>query len=878
MRFHSLFLPVLLVACSQVPVANTTAPAASAAVGFSNPRTRHEWLAMRWRDENGNLPTPAQRAAARAQFRTVDATWDGIDDPNLQRTSWVPHGPDNIGGRSRCLVIHPTRPYRMWSGSVGGGVWRSDTYGSNWQKLDDFPGNLAIGCLALDPSNPDVLYAGTGEGFGNIDAILGEGIWKSTDGGDSWTLLTATAAFGNVNRLAISPTSPNTIVAATTTGVQRSTDGGTTWATRIAGVSAWQVLFDPNNGNRCIASMSDTTNASVRFSNDAGNTWTTTTYVNGNGRIELAYAKATASRLFASVDIGSGQLWRSNDGGNVWTQMTATNLSQSPSQTWYNNCIWVDPTDSQRIVVGWTSVYRSTDGGATFTVVANGGGYTIDEELPHADHHAIVADPGYDGVANRTVYVCNDGGVYRTSDITTCTTSSGWSKRKDSLVTSQFYGVAGHGGGKLIGGMQDNGTAAITTTNPHAVRLIGGDGGPCAVDPVEPSRTYGQVQYRSVYRHDGVAEASISNGLEVGQGSCNNFICPLELDPHDRRRLYSGGCSLWRTVDATATSVAWTSVKPSTGSPISAIAISPMSADIVWVGHNNGAVFRTANATAANPTWVTVDDGANVGSLPNSAVTDLAIHRTNPGEVWVTFGGFVAGNVQRTTNNGTSWTAMQGLGGTALPNAPMLTIVQHPLRAGSFYVGSEVGVFDTHDSGATWSTTNEGPADVACYDLTFIPGTTTLLAGTHGRGIWSAELSEPGARNLGIGCPGSNGTPFLSATPPRLGQSSTVTLNGPVFNQPVFLLQGLSKWSWFGNRLPFDMAPFGAPGCELRISPDIVREWSLAAQGTLQTQMPIGSNPALVGQQFYLQAVVVDPAANAWGNTLSNAVHMTIDV
>lgn len=783
-----------------------------------------------------------------------------------------------MAGRTRCLVIHPTRPYRMWSGSVGGGVWRSDTYGTGWTKLDDFPGNLAIGCLAMDPNNPDVLYAGTGEGFGNLDAITGEGIWKSIDAGATWTLLTATATFGNCNRIAVAPANGNIVLAATSSNLSRSTDGGTTWATVITG-SSQQVLFDPNNATRCIAYVFTGGVVSVRFSNDTGATWSTSTYANGVGRVELAYARATPNLMFAAVDIANGQLWRSTDGGNVWTQMAAAGMagSENPSQIWYDNCVWVDPTDSNRIVVGWSRLWRSADGGATFTAISDAGG-GIDGDPPHADNHVIVADPRYDGITNKTVYVGNDGGVYRTTDITTCTRTTGWTQRENSLVTTQYYGAVGHGSGKLVGGMQDNGTVSVTMSDPHAQRMIGGDGGPSAIDPVDPTRSYGQVQYRWVWRHDGTSESSITNNTEMGQGNCNNFISPMLLDPHDRTRLYSGGCSLWRTVDATAATVVWNVAKASTGTPISAIAVSPQSAAIVWVGHNNGAVFRTANATAANPTWVTVDDGANVGTLPNRFVSDIEIHRTNAGEVFVTFGGFVAGNVQRTTNNGTSWTAVTGAGATGLPNAPMLSIAQHPLLANSFYVASEVGVFDTHDSGATWSTTNEGPADVACNEVNFIPGTTTLLLATHGRGLWTAELSVPGARNLGIGCLGSNGTPFLSATPPHLGQVSTVALTGTVFNQPAFLLQGLSKWSWFGNLLPFDLAPFGASGCMLRISPDIVREATLAAQGSLQINLPIGSSPALVGQQFFLQAAIVDPAANSWGLTLSNAVHMTIDV
>ncbi|MCC7062145.1 MAG: hypothetical protein IT456_05025, partial [Planctomycetes bacterium] len=887
MRTSSLLCLLGLAACSQItpkpPAVVLAAPAAKdLQPGFTNSQSYDEWRASRWADEFGNQPTSAQRIAARDTAHTIAEYAASIDDPNLQRTSWVPHGPDNIGGRTRGLVIHPTRPYRMWAGSCGGGVWRSDTYGSSWTRLDDRMGNLVIGCLALDPNNPDVLYAGTGEGFSGSSVLsTGVGIWKSSDGGTTWSVLSTTTAFGNVSRIAIPPNNSSIVLAATSTGVRRSTDAGATWTTVITGVTSQQVLFDPNNASRCIAHVRSTAAgnaATVRMSSDAGATWTTTTYANGSGRIELAYAKATANLVFAAVDVGGGQLWRSTDGGNFWAPMTATGMDGVGAQMAYNNCIWVDPTNSNHLVVGWTSIYRSTDGGASFTIISNGGGYVLDEDAPHTDTHTLVADPGYNGTTNKTLYCCNDGGIYRTSDITTVTTTSGWSRRKNFYPTTQFQGVAGHGSGRLIGGTQDNGSFAVTMTSDHAVRLSGGDGGYCVIDPVDPNLTYTTTQFRSIWRKNGAAvEQNISGGVgEEGPTACTGFNTPLEIDPNNRTRLYSGGCSLWRTDDATVAAPTWIAAKASTGSAITAIAIAPSNSSIVWVGHANGAVFRTANATAATPTWTTVDPGTG-GVLPDRTVNAITIHRTTPNTVLVGLGSFVAGNLQRTADNGANWSVVTGSGPGTLPAAPVYAIAQHPILADRFYVGSDVGVFDTQDNCATWSTPNDGPADVACYDLDFIPGTTTLLLGTHGRGLWTAELSAPGARSLGAGCPGSNGTPALTATPPRLGQSMGITLSGAVNGRPVYLLQGLSKFSWFGNALPFDMAPFGAAGCKLLMSPDIVREMTLSASGPVTTSLPIGSSPALVGQQFFLQALVVDPAANTWGHTLSNAMHLTID-
>lgn len=183
------------------------------------------WRLERWRDENGNFD-PAAVAIARAE-RDANADFhDGQDDAGIGRYGWVERGPNNIGGRTRSLVINPNNPNEMWAGAVGGGIWRSTNAGSSWAPVNDRLSNLAICSLALVPGSPLTIYASTGEGFYNGDAIVGNGIYKSIDGGVTFTKLTATAAWSYTNRIAVSPATPDLVLAATRSpgGIQRSTN------------------------------------------------------------------------------------------------------------------------------------------------------------------------------------------------------------------------------------------------------------------------------------------------------------------------------------------------------------------------------------------------------------------------------------------------------------------------------------------------------------------------------------------------------------------------------------------------------------------------------------------------------------------------------
>ena len=244
--------------------------------------------------------------------------------------SWRWLGPGNVGGRIRSIVVHPAKPGTLFAGSVGGGIWKTTNGGSSWAPVDDFMPVLSVSSLVFNPSNPNLMFAGTGEGYGNADSLRGAGIFKSADGGTTWTQLAQTATqFSAVTRLAISP-SGAVILAGTNTGLWRSTNGATfTWIN--SGLTPQDVDFNPLNGRRAIAAGY----GAVAYSWDGGLTWQRSGGVpTGAGRIELAFARSQPDTIYALVDHDGGTLYRSSDGGASFRAVSADPLLDN-NQGWY---------------------------------------------------------------------------------------------------------------------------------------------------------------------------------------------------------------------------------------------------------------------------------------------------------------------------------------------------------------------------------------------------------------------------------------------------------------------------------------------------------------------------------------------------------------
>jgi len=709
----------------------------------TNPHAAMEWRRLSWVDEHGNIPPGALRSALIQRRDSLARSFR--ESSEAAPANWIEWGPENVGGRSRALLIDPRDPDRLVGGSVSGGIWLSDDRGASWRTVDDFLEFPAIGCLTRDPFDADTIYAGTGEGYFNGDAIGGGGIYKSTDNGDSWALLESTIDFDNITRIAISPTDPHVmLIGKRYGGVLRSDDGGNSWTTTYGAQGAYDVDFHPWDGTQAIAhiidydfDLSDWFHQAI-YSEDGGATWSAAAGLEAmydfNSRIELAYAPSDPQIVYASTAIDGG-IWKSIDGGRSFSPQTVTGQSAT---SWYANPLWVDPTNPDVLLTGGFDVYRSDDGGITLTRIS--AGYLLTEQ-PHPDIHHFVEDPNYDGNANRRVYVGTDGGFFRTEDIYSANTGSGWEAVDKSYRTTQFYGADGHGPTmRLYGGTQDNGSLRLD--NDTSARLtFGGDGGFSAIARDDPDYMYGEYIFLQIHRstNGGLSASYIYNGLGDA-GSDANFIAPFILDPNDPNTLLAGGRSLWRTRDAKAPSVLWEEVRGPGTDRASAIAVAPGNSDIIWLGLNNGEIWQSQNGTLDDPNWQAIDDNDGVNPLPDRYVTRMLVDPLDSNLAYVAFGGFEDDNLYVTRDGGQSWNDLTGTGDTGLPHCPIRGIARHPANPNWLFVGTEVGLFSSRDGGESWSTNDRGPSSVSIDETVFMHDSEILLVATHGRGLFTTDL------------------------------------------------------------------------------------------------------------------------------------------
>jgi uncharacterized protein (TIGR03437 family) len=530
-------------------------------------------------------------------------------------SAWTPLGPGNIGGRTRALLIDPQNPQTMFAAGVSGGVWKSVNGGQSWQPVADLLANIAVNSLAFDPRDPNVIYAGTGEGIiGGLVAIKGLGIFKTTDGGTSWARLEATANenFDAVSDIVISPHDSRRIYAATYRGVFRSLDGGASWTMVLeseppypfsqGGCKDLAIRTDRAGDDLLAACSKPEQNVIWHNTDAAGNGgWKQVWGAVGFGRIALAIAPSNQNVSYAVVSALYSQalygVYRSNDGGEEWgglagegseSKLARALLSFPPlafssecgyglrdsfgGQAFYDMAVAVDPVDENRVWVGGIDLFRSDDGGwnwglAGFVYV----GPNFNLGAIHPDQHTIVFHPQYNGTINQVMYVGNDGGLYRTdnaravvatSENAPCNANNSavkWTALNHGYAVTQFYhGAVFPDGKSYFGGTQDNGTLLGTdATGLNGWRMInGGDGGYVAVDPTNTTTLYSEFTGLSIQKStDGGKTFGFAvNGIDFDPGT---FISPYVMDPSDPQRLYAGGYNVWRTTNGAAS---WQSV------------------------------------------------------------------------------------------------------------------------------------------------------------------------------------------------------------------------------------------------------------------------------------------------------------------------------
>ncbi|MGD8440055.1 MAG: hypothetical protein PVG53_05940, partial [Holophagae bacterium] len=743
-----------------------------------------------------------------AELRTAPApSVVGLADFTAKRLlgTWQALGPGNIGGRTRVLVIHPSEPDTMYVGGVSGGLWKTVNGGRTWAPLIDRLANVAVNSMAMRPDDPDTLYIGTGEGYfreevrGTWLPLRGAGIFVSRDAGGTWQRLPSTENddFLWVNDLVISTEDPDRIYAATRTGVHLSYDGGTTWdhslvASQKGGCLDLAVRDDLAH-DRLFASCGTLDQATVyRRSMQPGSTWEPVLSEPGMGRTTLAIAPSRQNVIYAlsaSNDPGPGghfqqalhAVYRSSSGGAAGSwQVQVDNRDADKLNTllltnpitssyrdcgfassdswipmgWYCNVIAVDPIDPDVVWAAGVDLFRSDNAGRDWGVASYWWAGGIDASFVHADQHAIVFHPDYDGVDTRRMFAANDGGVYFTDNPLgpVATSADGlcdpiasgvfFGDLNTNLGITQFYhGTPFPGGGRYMGGTQDNGTIIGRDALGHEgwSFLYGGDGGYSAVDPTDPTVIYVSSQ-RFGFTKSTNGGDSFTDATQGTNDSGFLFITPVAMDPGEPQRLWTGGSRVWRTDNGAEF---WVSASRNPLGPgqVSAIAVAPENSARVAVGTTDGDVFITDDALSADGSTVWPSTRPRPGF-----VTSLTFEPGSEDVLYATYAEFGGPHVWRSDNGGGTWRALDGAGAASLPDIPVHSLVVDPDNRRRLYVGTDLGVFTSRDSGRTWMVENTGFANVVTEWLALgdgPDGRPRLFAFTHGRGAWRVDLAPP---------------------------------------------------------------------------------------------------------------------------------------
>ncbi len=763
-----------------------------------DPRTRAQW-----NDQWFGVPDAAyltfKNQAAQAEFARWSSTFPlapGRIRTQVAASAWTNLGPtkstvnpysdfngDIDSGRPVSIVVDPTDPKTIYLATSGGGVWKStnaDTTSAatwTWTPItDSLPvnsgagGNVSCGALAMSPANHLTLFLALGDAF---DAA-GTGLYKTTDGGATWTA--ATISGGTPTRsYQVLPLDANNILLGTNAGLFRSTDGGATFA-KIAGSPAGQVwtvqAFDATH----LIATSQGTDQGIWYSSDAGATWTasTVTYQSGTtpGRISVSTSPASTTQAWGEYEDTTGGntliakgLLKTTDQGHTWTFVAAptssTGLFQAESgdgdQGFYNHCLAVSPTNINQVFLGANlDFYRTTDGGASWQWLSSWD--TAGRPYAHADNHC------WGWSSDGKLYVGNDGGLAIYLNPLATTIPSGHDAtfldgtRNQGLITHLCYYLgstqasnAADAASRISLGLQDNGTRVRVDTgsglaNSSAFNeTIGGDGFGTVFSTADATKVLGSVYYAAIKRSTdgGATFASATSGItESGQSANAPFVSHLALGnnatpdtvyTHANTKVYKS--TNWAT--------SWTAMT-TTGLPTSSFAIRNIGAsrttDAVGIAGNSGRVFLyyPANGAWTGSTSDVTGGAAYTGAVWFDTQNDQTVYLTSVAV------NSTAHHLFKSTNGGGAWTPIDGTSATSngLPfGIPIHCIQNVPGDSNTLFAGTDFGVYESTNGGTSWVRFGTGLPLVASRDLYIAPDKTYIRIATFGRGVWQAPLT-----------------------------------------------------------------------------------------------------------------------------------------
>ncbi len=721
----------------------------------------------------GTVPTERLRIAEQIQTELFKSQLaNGFFSP-VTGISWTERGPDNIGGRTRAMMfdIGDITNKKVFVGGVGGGIWSTTDITAAtpaWTKFSD-TGNLAVTCITQHPFTDSsyIMFFGTGEGWFNFDAIKGRGIYKSINAGATWTILPSTiptstdSTFAYVEdiKYVCCGVGPALVASTRYGGIQRSEDKGATW-TKVLGNGVGGGTTDRAADlefvyNYIYATMGIFGSGGIYRSGNGGQTWVQIyAPALGEQRIEVASNPNAYYQLWALVHKSEtdgtdpiGRIMKASNADTLpglatrwvnkplptWCDNGTTSSDFTRSQAWYDLIVQPDPVDTSVCYIGGVDLFKTTNNGAAWTQLSQWGG-GCGKPYVHADIHEILVRPGYSfGGPVQDLLIGTDGGIFRTTNAGTS-----FIELNKSYNVTQYYGVAIHPvtTDYFLAGAQDNGTQKFTNSGMNtATTVTGGDGGYPHIDQTDN----GMVQITSFVENNYNVSTDGGNNFTDYGFTGGSFINPTAFD-NISNILYGGNAagSFFRWIDpALPGSAAGLSVPDFAGANVTHVSVSPVTGNRVYFGLDNGSVVRIDNAHGGSPTSTIIKTGGS----PNGSVSCIVIDATDENHMLITYSNYGIVSVLESLNANTvspSWANVEG----NLPDMPVRWAMFDPRNNDWAILATERGIWSTTNLavGANWQPTNTNFANTRVDMLAYRSSDRLLVAATHGRGLFSANI------------------------------------------------------------------------------------------------------------------------------------------
>jgi hypothetical protein len=704
---------------------------------------------------SGDMTLPSQNWQNFEEFLKNNQSQKTINPNLIASTTWTPMGPMGPisgvvsgqqlkSGRINFITIHPAGSNTLFIGAPAGGLWKSINGGVSWTTTTDFLQVIGCSDLVIDPSNTNIMYLATGDGDNGDNKSIG--VLKSIDGGLTWntTGLSWAVNLGyKIRKMLIHPTNPQIVVAGASNGIWRTTNGGTTW-TQVNTVGIYDLEFKPSHPNTIYAAAGTTFSTSI----DGGATWAATgSGISTTGIFRMAIAVTPADSNYVYVLAGDVSnsgfygFYRSINGAATFSAMATTTpnlMGWSNLGTDVGGQAWYD------IAIAASPLNKDevVTGGVNVWRTTDGGstwgiyGHWTGTGAPftHCDQHDLEYDPA------GTLFDTNDGTVYKRTGAT-------WTEISGTINISEIYriGLSGTTANYWITGHQDNGTSRWDGTT-YLARLYG-DGMDCWIDRTNNSNMYASNSSVLRYSTNGGSSWTPCGGLS-GSGA---WVTPWHQDPQVATNCWAGLTQLFHSTNSGANFAMTTGTM--SGGTITEFAVAPSNNQIVYVTKGTS-LFQTTNGGA---TWTNI-----TGTIPTagSKMTYITVSPTNANTLWVTLSGYSAGNkIFMSTNGGSTWTNYT----SNLPNLPADCSVYQPGSNDMIYVGMDVGVYYRDNTMGTWTLYNNGLPNMGIADMEISPADPTkLYAATFGRGVWKVDLvtALPPTSNFSVAattlCSGQN--------------------------------------------------------------------------------------------------------------------------